>query len=41
MVCCGEFLITKPQTTLHHAVRCGYAILQAILVRFLQFDEHL
>ena len=22
------------------AVRCGYAILQAVLVRFLRFDEH-
>ena len=48
---CG-FLIIKSQTALHHAVwcgavqdylRCGYAILQAVLVeflRFMRFDEH-
>ena len=39
---CG-FLIIKPQTALHHAVRCGYAILRAILVLFvwfMQFGEH-
>ena len=44
---CG-FLTIKPQTTLHHAVwcgalllavRCGYAILQAVLVRFLWFVQ--
>ena len=51
---CGlcDFLIIKPQTALHHAVwcdtvhyylRCGYAILRAVLVRFVQFmrfSEH-
>ena len=39
MVRCGlcGFLIIKPQTALHHAVRCDYAILRAILVRFLMF----
>ena len=49
---CG-FLIIKPQRTtpcgvvwcgaLLLAVRCGYAILQVILIRFLRFvrfDEH-
>ena len=41
-----SFLIKKPQTALHHAVWCGYAILRAILVqflwfvRFMQFGEH-
>ena len=35
---CG-FYIIKPQTTLHHAVRCGYVILRAVLVQFLQFMQ--
>ena len=47
-----DFLIIKSQTALHHAmrcsalvlvVRCGYAILRAVLVRFLwfvRFGEH-
>ena len=48
---CG-FLIIKPQTALHHVVwcstmhcylRCDYAILRAVLVRFvwfMRFGEH-
>ena len=41
-----RFLIIKPQTALHRAVwcgalllvvRCGYAILRAVLVWFLRF----
>ena len=43
-----SFLIIKPQIALHHVVQCNvvlyiYAILQVILVQFLQFvrfDEH-
>ena len=45
---CG-FLITKPQTAIHHEMRCnalllvmwcGYTFLQIVSVQFVQFGEH-
>ena len=45
---CG-FLITKPQTAIHHEMRCnalllvmwcGYAFLRTVSVQFMQFGEH-
>ena len=31
---------TAPCNAMHYYMQCSYAILQAVLVRFLQFGEH-